>query len=47
LNATAAVLGLAMRPLADRLGNRLMLLARMAATVLGALWYSSSKRTRD
>ena len=37
LNATAAVLGLAMGPLADRFGNRLMLLAGMAATVLGAL----------
>ncbi len=37
LNATAAVLGLAMGPIADRFGNRLMLLAGTAATAVGAL----------
>ena len=37
LNAAAAVLGLAMGPLADRFGNRLMLLAGTAAAAVGAL----------
>ena len=37
LNAAAAVLGLAMGPLADRFGNRLMLLAGTAAAAAGAL----------
>ena len=37
LNAAAAALGLAMGPLADRFGNRLMLLAGTAAAAGGAL----------
>jgi predicted MFS family arabinose efflux permease len=37
LNGAAAVLGLAMGPLADRFGNRLLLLAGTAAAAAGAL----------